>query len=59
MDVRELRRCGLNLVNSTLEVYYDPNFTGYTSTKVLHAGDQASPSKFPDVMIDVAELLAR
>jgi len=46
------------LASGTLEVYREPNFTGYSSTQILNPGDQASPFHFPDATIDVAELLA-
>ena|SRR5271157_4724259 len=49
----------VNLVNDTLEVYREPHFTGYGSSKILNTGDQASPARFPDATIDVAELLKR
>jgi len=48
----------VNLASGTLEVYREPNFTGYSSTQILNPGDQASPFHFPDATIDVAELLA-
>lgn len=47
----------LNLHAKTIEVYREPHFTGYGSNKVLCSGDQASPLAFPDVTVDVAELL--
>jgi Uma2 family endonuclease len=49
----------VDLVNETLEVYREPNFTGYSSAKILHPGDQASPARFPDAVIAVAELFDR
>ena len=49
----------VNLVNGTLEVYREPNFTGYSSAHVLNAGEQASPASFSDAVINVAELLTR
>ena len=49
----------VNLNDSTIEVYREPNFTGYGSRTVLRAGDQAKPLAFPDVDVDVAELLKR
>jgi len=49
----------VNLVNGTLEIYREPNFTGYSSIQILNPGDQASPAHFPDATIDVAELLIR
>jgi len=49
----------VNLVDATIEVYREPNFAGYGSKTVLRAGGQAKPLAFPDVTIDVAELLKR
>jgi Uma2 family endonuclease len=49
----------LNLNEPCIEVYRDPNFTGYVSKSVLIAGNQARPQAFPDLALDVAELLKR
>ena len=49
----------VNLVETTLEVYREPNFTGYGSKILLHPGDQAAPQKFPDAMVDVAAFFDR
>ena len=49
----------VNLADLTVEVYREPNFTGYGSRTILRAGDQAKPQAFPDVVVDVAELLKR
>jgi len=49
----------VNLADLTVEVYREPHFTGYGSKTVLRAGDQAKPQAFPDVAVDVAELLER
>jgi Uma2 family endonuclease len=49
----------VNLRDQSTEVYRDPHFTGYGSKTVLRAGDQAKPQAFPDVAVDVAELLKR
>ena len=49
----------VNLNETTIEVYHEPNFTGYGRKTVLRAGDQAKPKAFPDVVVDVAELLKR
>ena len=49
----------VNLVDLTVEVYREPHFTGYGSTTILRAGDQAVPKAFPDVAVDVGELLKR
>ncbi len=47
----------VNLVDRVIEVYREPNFTGYPSKIILRAGDQAKPRAFPDVAVDVAGLL--
>ena len=49
----------VNLAELTVEVYRDPNFTGYGSKAVLRAGDKAAPLAFPDAAVDTAELLER
>jgi Uma2 family endonuclease len=49
----------VNLQDSTFEVYRKPHFTGYGSKTVLHKGEQVKPLAFPDVLVDVAELLKR
>ncbi|HXS69785.1 MAG TPA: Uma2 family endonuclease [Candidatus Polarisedimenticolia bacterium] len=49
----------VNLQELTVEVYREPHFTGYENKTILRAGDKAAPSAFPDVIIDVAELLRR
>ncbi|MGH7972236.1 MAG: Uma2 family endonuclease, partial [Limisphaerales bacterium] len=49
----------VNLQNGTFEVYRDPHFTGYGSKAVLRAGEQAKSLAFPDLVVDVAELLKR
>jgi len=47
----------VNLADLTVEVYREPHFTGYGAKTVLRAGDKATPQAFPDVAVDVAELL--
>jgi Uma2 family endonuclease len=49
----------INLNELTIEVYRQPHFAGYASKAILQPGDKASPQRFPDVMVDVAELLKR
>ena len=49
----------INLRDRSLEVYREPHFTGYGSKTILRAGDQAKPQAFPDVAVDVTELLKR
>lgn len=47
----------LNLTELTIEVYREPHFTGYGAKTILRAGDQARPLAFPEVAVDVSELL--
>lgn len=49
----------VNLQDATIEVYREPHFTGYGSKTLLRSGAQARPLAFPDVVVDVAELLKR
>ena len=49
----------VNLNELTVEIYREPHFAGYGSKTVLHPGDQAAPLAFPDVVVDVGELLKR
>ncbi len=49
----------VNLNEPAIEIYREPHFTGYGSKTVLRAGEKASPQTFPDVVVDVAELLKR
>ncbi len=49
----------VNLVDQVVEVYREAHFTGYSSTQILRAGEQARPMAFPDVVIDVGELLRK
>jgi Uma2 family endonuclease len=49
----------VNLTNLTVEIYREPHFTGYGSKNILRAGDKACPAAFPDVAVDVAELLRK
>ena len=49
----------VNLTEQTIEVYREPHFTGYASKTVLRAASQATPQAFPDIAVDVAELLKR
>lgn len=47
----------VNLIERAIEVYREPNFTSYGSVTVLRIGDKASPLAFPDVVVDIADLL--
>jgi Uma2 family endonuclease len=49
----------VNLTEHTIEIYREPNFTGYTSKTILRVGEQAKVQAFPDVVVDVAGLLKR
>lgn len=49
----------VNLTEQTIEVYREPHFTGYGSKTILRADNKAKPQAFPDVVINVAELLKR
>ena len=49
----------VNLQDATLEIHRDPHFAGYASKTILQPGDQAKPLVFPDVAVDVAELLKK
>ena len=49
----------VNLEEGVVEIYREPHFDGYGSKTVLGDGDQARPLAFPDVAVDVAELLRR
>jgi len=46
----------VNLADLALEIYREPCLTGYGSKTVLHAGDQARPQAFPDVVVELGEL---
>lgn len=49
----------VNLADLIIEVYREPHFTGYGSKTILRVGDKVSPQAFPDVVVDVEELLQR
>ncbi|HAV63159.1 MAG TPA: Uma2 family endonuclease [Verrucomicrobiales bacterium] len=49
----------VNLNELTVEVHREPHFEGYAARTVLKVGDHARPAAFPDVVVDVAELLKR
>lgn len=49
----------INLIDLTVEVYREPNFNGYSSKTILRSGDNASPLAFPDIAVNVAQLLER
>jgi Uma2 family endonuclease len=47
----------VNLVARTIEIYREPQFSGYGWHRVLRSGEKASPLAFPDIGVEVAELL--
>ena len=49
----------VDLVDQVVEIYREPNFNGYSSKTIMRAGDQAKAQAFPEVGIDVAQLLRR
>jgi Uma2 family endonuclease len=49
----------LVLQAEAIEVYRQPHRTGYASMTILKAGETARPLAFPDVGLDVTELLRR
>jgi Uma2 family endonuclease len=49
----------VNLNERTIGVFRQPHFDGYSSKSVVAAGDAAKPQSFPDIAIDVADLLKR
>jgi hypothetical protein len=49
----------INLPDQTVEIYRDPQDGGYASTVILRPGSQASPLAFPDVALEVADLVGR
>ena len=49
----------VNLNEKSIELYRDPNFTGYGSQAVLRPGDAASVQAFPEVVVDISELMRR
>jgi Uma2 family endonuclease len=49
----------VDLTHARIEIYREPHFTSYASKTVLRTGDQAKPAAFPDVVVDVSDLLKR
>ncbi len=47
----------VNLVARSIEVYREPHFSGYGWHRVLGSGEKASLLAFPDVAVEVTELL--
>ena len=49
----------VNLADETVEIYREPHLNGYQSTTILRAGAMARPLAFPDVALDIADLMKR
>ncbi len=49
----------IDLAARTVEVFNEPHFTGYGSTRIVRAGDKLAPKAFPDASLDVSALLAQ
>ncbi len=49
----------VNLNDETIEVYREPNFSGYARKAILGADDIARPLAFPDLTVVVSELVRR
>lgn len=49
----------VNLNEETVEVYREPHFAGYGSSRILRSGASASPAAFPDVTVNLRELFGR
>jgi len=47
----------VNALEKNIEVHREPHVTSYGSTTVLRSGDKVSPLTFPDIAVDVAELM--
>jgi Uma2 family endonuclease len=47
----------INLQDKQLEVHREPHYTGYASVTVLQAGQKVSPLLFPDIKLNVGELI--
>jgi Uma2 family endonuclease len=47
----------VNLDEMAIEIYREPNFGGYGGQSVVRVGDLAWPQAFPDMLVNVAELL--
>jgi Uma2 family endonuclease len=47
----------VNLNEATIEVYREPNFTGYGSKTILRADDKIAVRKFPNAFMKITELL--
>lgn len=47
----------VNLMEQTIEIYREPSSAGYATKIILRAGDTARPQAFPEIAVDLAELL--
>jgi Uma2 family endonuclease len=49
----------VNLLEKAIEVFREPHFTGYGSIRKFAAGDKVHIEAFPDVGVEVSDLLRR
>lgn len=49
----------LDLRGQTLEVFWEPHFSGHGSQRTLRAGVRVAPLAFPDAVVQVAEMFGR
>lgn len=49
----------VNLLEGAIEVYREPHYVGYAARQVWRPGALGSAAAFPDVPVDVGELLKR
>ena len=49
----------VNLNDQTVEMYREPHLSGYAGKSVLSPGDIAQPLAFPDLTVNVSELVRR
>jgi hypothetical protein len=47
----------VDLLARTIEIFRKPQSVGYGNTMSLRAGEQARPDAFPDVAVDVSQLM--
>ena len=47
----------VNLRDRAIEVFREPHYAGYAAKTTLRQGDRATLTAFPDVALDIAELL--
>jgi hypothetical protein len=49
----------VDLPNDRIEVYREPSSMSYRNVRLLKAGDRLSPLAFPDLVLEVGEILVR